>query len=90
MSLKRYFEELIQRVESSDQITNAGRDQNGFFKPTKTVLLRNLNLLKDLHDRPLAKPMLKSAWAAVVNEVPPEWLILDEDDKKQLKQILGD
>lgn len=90
MILKAYFTNLIQKVESSDEITNAGRDHNGFFKPTKTVLLRNLNLLKDLHDKPLAKDMVKAAWASVVKDLPPEWLILSTEEKIELKKILAD
>lgn len=88
MSLKNYFSELIQKVESSDQITNAGKDENGFYRPTRTLLLRHLNLLRDLHDKPLAKKMVKSAWKAVVKDLPPEWLILSEEDKAELKKIL--
>lgn len=87
MSLRHYFEDLILRVENSE-IDNGGKDKNGFYKPTRTVLLRNLNLLKDLHDKPRAKAMVSAAWAAVVEELPPEWLVLDESQKVELKKIL--
>ena len=60
MNLKTYFEKLIEQVDASD-INNQGKDKSGFFKPTRTVLLRHLNLLKDLHDKPLAKQMVKAS-----------------------------
>ena len=82
MSLKNYFEELITKVENSTEISNAGKDDNGFYKPTRTVLLRNLNLLKDLHDKPRAFQMVKSAWNAVVKDLPPDWLVLTPEQKK--------
>lgn len=88
MSLKQYFSDLITQVETSRVITNAGKDENGFYKPTQTIVLRHLHLLRDLHDKPRAKAMVKSAWEAVIKEVPPEWLILNDDDKKELKKIL--
>ena len=87
--LKSYFSDLISKVESSDEISNAGKDDNGFYKPTRTVLLRHLNLLKDLHDKPRAREMVKASWAAVVKEVPPEWLVLEGENKAELKKILG-
>lgn len=89
MSLRDYFSNLISKVESSEEISNAGKDDNGFYKPTKTILLRNLNLLKDLHDKPRAQAMVKTAWTAVVKELPEEWLILNEEEKKELRKILG-
>lgn len=89
MSLRDYFSELIKKVEASEEISNAGKDDNGFYKPVKTILLRNLNMLKDLHDKPRAKEMVKTAWAAVVKELPPEWLVLSEENKKELKNILS-
>jgi hypothetical protein len=55
MSLQNYFEKLIQRVEESEEISNAGKDEGGFYKPTRTILLRHLNILKDLHSKPLLK-----------------------------------
>ena len=88
MSLKKYFSDLIDKVESTDRITNAGKDDNGFYKPTKTLVLRHLNLLRDLHDKPRAKAMVKSAWAEVIKEIPEEWLILTAEDKAELKNIL--
>jgi len=88
MSLKKYFEDLIKKVEESPEITNATKDDNGFYKPKRTIVLRNLNMLKDLHDKPLAKAMLKSAWTSVVEELPPEWLVLNPEDKKALSEIL--
>lgn len=87
MSLTDYFASLIKKVEESD-INNGGKDKSGFYKPTRTVLLQNLNLLKDLHDKPRAKLMVKAAWQAVIEEVPPEWLVLNPEDKKELKEIL--
>ena len=90
MSLKEYFTELISKVESSEEISNAGKDENGFYKPTRTILLRNLNLLKDLHDKPRAREMVKSAWGAVVKDMPPEWLVLSKEQKEELKEILSD
>ncbi len=88
MSLEHYFTNLISKVESSDVITNQGKDAEGFFKPTRTLLLRHLNILKDLHAKPLAKPMLQSSWKFVVEHVPPDWLILDDEQKTELKKIL--
>jgi hypothetical protein len=89
MSLEAYFNKLIERVETSGEITNAGKDENGFYKPTKTVILRHLNLIKDLHSKPLAKEMVKSSWNKVVEELPPDWLILTPAEKKELQSILG-
>lgn len=89
MSLKEYFSGLISKVEASAEITNAGKDDSGFYKPTRTILLRDLNLLKDLHAKPLARPMVKSAWESVVKELPPEWLVLSDNDKDELKKILS-
>jgi hypothetical protein len=88
MSLETYFKDLIAKVENSEEITNAGKDAEGFYKPTRTILLRHLNLLKDLHQKPLAKPMLQASWKYVVEQVPPEWLILEGEDKMALKKIL--
>ncbi len=90
MSLSQYFESLIRRVEESEDIHNGGKDKNGFYKPTRTIVLRNLQLLKDLNEKPLARPMLKAAWQAVVEELPSEWLILKPNEKIKLKEILGD
>ena len=90
MSLKDYFTNLIRRVEESDEIHNGGTDKDGFYKPTRTVLLQKLNILRDLHGKPLAKPMVKDAWKQVVAELPPEWLVLEENDKVELKKILSD
>ena len=89
MSLINYFTNLIKMVEESDNISNAGKDKDGFYKPTRTILLRNLQLLKDLHNKPRAKDMVIVAWNAVVNEVPPEWLKLNPVEKKELFAILN-
>ena len=89
MSLKNYFTELISKVENSEKISNGGKDDNGFYKPTKTVLLQNLNLLKDLHNKPGAKQMVQAAWKTVVKDLPPEWLILGAEEKLELKKILN-
>lgn len=89
MSLADYFTKLILKVEQSEHISNAGKDKDGFYKPTRTILLRNLQLLKDLHNKPRAQAMVIAAWNAVVTEVPPEWLKLDPADKKELSAILS-
>ncbi len=89
MSLEHYFQKLIERVENSDDIHNGGTDKNGFYKPTRTIVLRNLQLLKDLHQKPLARPMVKAAWEAVVEVIPNDWLILTPEDKAELKKVLG-
>jgi len=88
MSLRPYFEALIQRVEASDVVHNGGKDENGFYKPTRQVVLTSLNLLRDLHDKPGAKAMVQHAWQTVVKEVPSEWLILTPEQKAQLRKIL--
>ena len=90
MSLTNYFSKLIERVEKSDEITNLGKDHNGFFKPTKTVLLRHLNLIKDLHQKPLAKKMVQASWQKILEDLPPEWLVLTPEEKKELQKILKD
>lgn len=90
MSLKDYFTGLIQRVEESTEIHNGGTDKDGFYKPTRTVLLQKLNLLRDLHAKPLARPMVRDAWKQVSEELPPEWLILGPEDKAELSKILKD
>lgn len=89
MSLRDYFTELIHKVENSKEITNAGKDENGFYKPKRTILLRNLNLLRDLHDKPRAKEMVKSAWTSIITDLPPEWLVLTPEDKAELQKILS-
>ncbi len=88
MSLKKYFTDLLSKVESSNEITNAGKDKSGFYKPKRTILIRHLNLLIDLHDKPLARPMVKKSWEAVSAEVPLEWLVLNDAEKAELKKIL--
>ena len=87
MSLDTYFQALIQRVETSD-LSNQGKNPDGFFEPTKAVVLQRLNMLKDLHGKPAAKPMLRDAWKYVVEHVPPEWLVLNDEEKKELKRSL--
>lgn len=87
MSLKVYFENLIEKVEASE-IGNNGTDANGFFLPTRAVLLQRLSMLRDLHGNPRARDMLKVAWQDVVKHLPPEWLVLNEEDKAELKKIL--
>ena len=88
MALEAYFQNLRDRVESSE-IGNNGTDENGFFSPTRTLLLRHLQLLKDLHAKPNAKSMVKASWKFVAEHLPPEWLVLNEADKNELKRILG-
>lgn len=85
--MEAYFSSLIEQVEASD-IQNNGKDKNGFFEPTRAMLLQRLNLLKDLHTKPGAKPMVRSAWQYVVEKLPAEWLILDEPSKIELRKIL--
>ena len=87
--LEKYFRALIERVENSEEITNQGKDAEGFYKPTRTILLRHLNLLRDLHAKPLAKPMLKAAWTYVTEHLPPEWLVADAEDKEALRKMLA-
>lgn len=89
MNLHSYFSRLIEQVENSE-MSNQGKDENGFFKPTRAIVLRNLNLLRDLHDKPRARQMVQTAWKIVVKELPPEWLILTEDLRKELQNILTD
>lgn len=90
MSLRNYFTQLLQKVESSDEIHNGGKDHNGFYKPTRTILIRNLNLLKDLYDKPRAREMVRTAWKSVVEDLPPEWLVLSSEEKAELIKILED
>ena len=91
MDLAEYFTSLIRRTEESD-IQNNGVDKGGFFKPTRSVLLQKLNILKDLHGNALksghAKSMVRASWQYVVENVPAEWLILDDEQKVALKKIL--
>ncbi len=87
MALQNYFTSLIERLEASD-IQNNGKDKDGFYLPTRTVVLRHLNLLRDLHDKPHAKPMVKDSWKYVVEHLPPEWLVLKDEDKAALKKML--
>ncbi len=89
MSLEQFFADLIKKAEASEDITNAGTDDEGFYKPTRTILLRHLQLLKDLHKKPLAKPMLKQSWGYVVEHVPAEWLVpSSQEDQAELKKML--
>ena len=88
MALDAYFADLLQKIDASD-IQNNGKDDNGFYKPTRELLIRHVTLLKDLHAKPLARPMVKSSWAFVVANAPPEWLILNPDDKAALREMLG-
>lgn len=86
--LELYFQKLMDRV--SKEISNQGTDENGFFKPTRTVLLRHLSLLKDLHDKPRAHKMLRGAWDYVSENLPPDWLILTENEKSELRKMLSE
>lgn len=88
MSLETYFEKLIEKVKNSN-LDNQGKDDKGFFLPTRTAVLQNLQLLKDLHAKPAAKPMVKTAWTFVSEHLPSEWLILNEREKAELKKILS-
>ena len=86
--LQKYFTALIAKVEAAKEITNQGKDDAGFFKPTRTILLQQLNMLKDLHEKANAKPMLKTAWKFVVENVPPEMLVMTTEQKAALRKIL--
>lgn len=88
MDLKSYFESLLKRLEESD-IQNNGKDASGFFEPTRAMLFQRLNLLRDLHGKPAAKPMVREAWKYVVDHAPPEWLIANDEQKAALKQMLA-
>lgn len=90
MTLGDYFSHLIKVVETSEVVTNQGTDRNGFYKPTRTIVLRHLQMLKDLHQKPLAKPMLREAWRVVVENLPPELLVMNDEQKAQMKNILED
>jgi len=88
--LSEYFSQLLKRVEANeDVVSNQGKDNEGFYKPTRTILLRHINLLRDLNEKPLAKPMLKTAWEYVVEHLPPEYLVLNEEQKSALKKMLS-
>ena len=87
MDLKNYFQNLLNRLEHSE-IQNNGKDRNGFFEPTRDMLFQRLSILRDLHGKENAKPMVKTAWDYVVAHVPPDWLVLTEDEKQALKKIL--
>jgi hypothetical protein len=88
MPLTQYFDHLLQQVETSD-IGNGGKDANGFFRPNRSILIQKLNILKDLHASPGAKPMVQDAWKFVTEMLPPEWLVLEPSDKEELKRILS-
>jgi len=88
MTLKDYFENLAAKIEASD-LSNQGKDKDGFFKPTRTLLVRHLTLLKDLHAKPGAKAMVKDSWKFVVEHAPPEWLVVPPELKDELKKILS-
>lgn len=87
-NLKEYFESLIKKVEASE-LSNQGKDKDGFFKPTRELVIRHLNLLRDLHPKPLAKPMVKDSWKFVVENVPPEMLVMNDEQKAELKKLLS-
>lgn len=89
MSLETYFQALIDKVENSDAVTNGGKDKEGFFLPTRSVLLQKLHMLRDLHGKKNAKPMVKDAWAFAVEHLPPEWLVLNSDQKAAIKEMLA-
>lgn len=88
MSLETYFESLLARLENSD-IGNDGKDANGFFEPTRAMLYQRLSLLRDLHGKPAAKAMVRTAWQYVVEHGPAEWLKMDTSLKKQIEQMLA-
>jgi hypothetical protein len=89
VSLTDYFQRLLERVEDSPEISNAGKDKDGFYFPTRSALLQKLNMLKDLNGNERAKPMLKAAWQTVVETVPPEWLTMSAEEKTALRKMLA-
>lgn len=89
MNLESYFQSLIERVENSDAVTNGGKDKEGFYLPTRSVVLQKLHMLRDLHGKKNAKPMVKDAWAFVVENLPPEWLVLTTEQKAAVKEMLA-
>lgn len=89
MVLTDYFKKLLERVESTDDVSNAGKDKDGFYFPTRSALLQKLNMLKDLNANERARPMLRSAWEFVVETLPPEWLVMTTAEKTALKKMLG-
>lgn len=88
VDLGEYFAGLLARVEASNEILNNGKDADGFYKPTRALLIRHLNLLKDLHAKPGAKEMVKGSWTFVVENLPPDWLVLSPAEKAELKKVL--
>ena len=88
MNLETYFETLLERLEKSD-IGNDGKDANGFFEPTRAMLYQRLNLLRDLHGKPHAKVMVRTAWQYVVDHAPAEWLKMDASLKKEIQEMLS-
>lgn len=86
--LKEYFTSVIQKVEASD-LSNQGKDKDGFFKPTRELVLRHLNLLRDLHAKPLAKAMVIDSWKFVVENVPPDFLVMTNEQKEEFKKFLA-
>ncbi len=89
MSLESYFKKLLDRVEASPEVSNGGKDKDGFYFPTRSALTQKLNMLKDLFANERAKPMLKAAWQFVVETLPPEWLVMSTDEKSALKKMLA-
>jgi hypothetical protein len=89
MNLTDYFQSLLTKVEASPEISNAGKDKDGFYFPTRSALLQKLNMLKDLNQNERAKPMLKSAWSYVVEILPPEWLVMSAEEKAAVKKMLS-
>ena len=86
--LDQFFTKVLEKVESSE-IQNNGKDKDGFYEPTRAMLMQRLALLRDLHSKTGAKVMVQNAWKYVVEHVPPEWLILDDEEKAQLKKVLS-
>jgi hypothetical protein len=89
MELTHYFANLLKRVEDSGEISNAGKDKDGFYFPTRSALIQKLNMLKDLNENPRAKAMLIPAWEYVVETVPPEWLVMNATEKAALRKMLS-
>lgn len=87
--LTDYFAKILAQVEADENVvTNQGKDKEGFYKPVRTILIRHLNLLRDLNEKPLAKPMLVTAWNYVKEHLPPEYLVLTPAQKTALKKML--
>lgn len=87
--LTGYFQRLLDSVQESDEVSNGGKDKDGFYFPTRSALIQKLNMLKDLNANVRARPMLISAWDFVVENTPAELLAMNDEQKLALKAMLG-